>query len=178
MGLANKDGSFTGTLYLANEGDLSFSSLNSEEKWRQFLHKHYADALPFMDGVDKASKQLYNNPLGMLGTVKVAPWRVGNRIALVGDAAHAVVPFFGQGMNCGFEDVDCLASELSTRWPPSSGTPQKLEQALERDAELGASFRSRYAMVCYGGGQSRGSVGYLDALKLGEAQWGVVCDLA
>merc|ERR1711977_713731 len=159
MGLANKDGSFTGTLYLANEGDLSFSSLNSEEKWRQFLEEHYSDALPFMDGVDKASKQLYNNPLGMLGTVKVAPWRVGNRIAVIGDAAHAVVPFFGQGMNCGFEDVDCLAQELSTRWPPSSGTPQKLEQALERDVELGASFRSRYAMVCYGGGQSRGSVG-------------------
>ena len=84
-----------------------------------------------MDGVDKAAEQLYNNPLGMLGTVKVAPWRVGNRIAVIGDAAHAVVPFFGQGMNCGFEDVDCLAQELSTRWPPKDGTPQKLEQALE-----------------------------------------------
>ena len=131
MGLANKDGSFTGTLYLANEGDLSFASLNSEEKWRQFLNEHYSDALPFMDGVDKAAEQLYNNPLGMLGTVKVAPWRVGNRIAVIGDAAHAVVPFFGQGMNCGFEDVDCLAQELSTRWPPKDGTPQKLEQALE-----------------------------------------------
>merc|ERR1719258_81817 len=82
-----------------------------------------------MDGVEKAAEQLHSNPLGMLGTVKVAPWRVGNRIAVIGDAAHAVVPFFGQGMNCGFEDVDCLAQELATRWPPKDGTPQKLEQA-------------------------------------------------
>ena len=223
MALANKDGSFTGTFYLANEGVDSFAALDSEDAWRTFLTEHYADALPFMNGLDAAAKQLHGNPLGMLGTVRVAPWCVKGRIALVGDAAHAIVPFFGQGMNCGFEDVDCLAQELETRWPPTDqGTPVKLEQALEayalrrkpnadaiatmalenyvemmratgdpvfrsrkaieasleRDAALGASFRSRYAMVCYGGGRARGAVGYAAALRLGAAQWKVVCDLA
>ena len=84
-----------------------------------------------MDGVDKAAGQLYNNPLGMLGTVKGRT--VARRQSNSGDRRRGARgrAFFGQGMNCGFEDVDCLAQELSTRWPPKDGTPQKLEQALE-----------------------------------------------
>ena len=76
-----------------------------------------------------------------------------------------------------------MALENYVEMMRSTGDPvfrsrKAIEAALERDEELGASFRSRYAMVCYGGGRQKGAVGYLDALKLGEAQWGVVCDLA
>jgi kynurenine 3-monooxygenase len=102
MALPNKDRSFTVTLYMNETGPLSFSSLNTAEKVREYFAEHYPDAIALMPHfVDEYMR----NPVGFLGTVFCSPWVYKDHIALIGDAAHAITPFFGQGCNCGFEDV-------------------------------------------------------------------------
>lgn len=111
MGLANRDGSFTMTLYLPNTKETySLDNLNTESQIRDFFNKEFASALPFMPDFLKNFQQ---NPAGMLGTVKMNKWVYQDSIALMGDAAHAIVPFFGQGMNLGFEDCTCLLRLLT-----------------------------------------------------------------
>lgn len=105
MALPNQDGSFTVTLYLANEGPLSFASLTDEESVEDYFDIYYPDAIPLMPNL---TKDFFANPTGLLGTVWCDPWFYKDRVALLGDAAHGVVPFFGQGMNAGFEDCTAL----------------------------------------------------------------------
>lgn len=116
MGLANLDGSFTGTIYMDNdEGDECFAQLEKGPAAAQaFLEEHYASALPALGGAEAAGKQLCENGRGILGTVRAKQWAAGKQVVLVGDAAHAIVPFFGQGMNSGF--VRCLFFNTT---PPS-----------------------------------------------------------
>ena len=103
MALPNHDGSQTVTLYLPErEGDLSFKSLDSPDKVRRYFEQYYPDAIPIMP---QFIQEFTQNPTGFLGTVFAGPWIFGDKFALIGDAAHAVTPFFGQGCNCGFEDV-------------------------------------------------------------------------
>lgn len=102
MALPNQDGSFTVTLYLDNG---EFSKLESASAVGTFFESHYPDALPLMPDL---WEQWQHHPASRLGTVRTRPWHEGNRVLLLGDAAHAIVPFFGQGMNSGFEDVLCL----------------------------------------------------------------------
>lgn len=106
MGLANLDHSFTGTVYLANEGPQSFASLDTAEKTRAFFEAHYADAIPLLEPT--WAEDFVASPTGHLATVRCAPWHYEGRALLVGDAAHAIVPFFGQGLNCGLEDCSVL----------------------------------------------------------------------
>lgn len=106
MGLPNRDGSFTGTLYLPHEGECGFSSLQDESSIEAFFAKHYPDAIPAL--APDYAREVLEAPLGKLGTVRCFPWRLDERVLLVGDAAHAIVPFFGQGLNAGFEDVAVL----------------------------------------------------------------------
>ncbi|MBK7433624.1 MAG: FAD-dependent monooxygenase [Chitinophagaceae bacterium] len=105
IALPNTDGSFTCTLFFPFEGDPSFESLNSKEKVTGFFEKTFTDALPLMPTL---AEDFFNNPTSSLVTVKCFPWVREDRFALIGDAAHAIVPFFGQGMNCGFEDCAVL----------------------------------------------------------------------
>ncbi len=110
MGLANLDGSFTMTLYLPNKGlKNSLESLNQDAEIETFFKSEFSTALPLMPDYLKDYKQ---NPKGALGTVKMNKWTFGDSVALMGDAAHAIVPFFGQGMNLGFEDCTTLLSLL------------------------------------------------------------------
>ena len=107
IALPNIDGSFTCTLFFPFEGDPSFASLDTKEKLRSFFEKTFTDAVPLMPTLED---DFFNNATSSLVTVKCYPWVWEDKFALIGDAAHAIVPFFGQGMNCGFEDCVVLNS--------------------------------------------------------------------
>lgn len=105
IALPNIDGSFTCTLFFPFEGDPSFATLNAPEKVTQFFNTTFADAAALIPTLET---DFLNNPTSSLVTVKCFPWIREDAFALIGDAAHAIVPFFGQGMNCGFEDCSVL----------------------------------------------------------------------
>jgi kynurenine 3-monooxygenase len=105
IALPNMDGSFTCTLFFPFDGDPSFASLDTKEKVMQFFEKTFADTVPL---IPTLANDFFSNPTASLVTVKCFPWIRENKFALIGDAAHAIVPFFGQGMNCGFEDCSVL----------------------------------------------------------------------
>ncbi len=108
IALPNIDGSFTVTLFLPFEGDVSFDMLTDNEKVDHFFQEYFPDAKIHIKELDI----LWNeNPTSSLVTVKCFPW-VRNTTMLIGDAAHAIVPFYGQGMNCGFEDCGVLMDLL------------------------------------------------------------------
>ena len=112
IALPNLDGSFTCTLFLPFKGENGFEKLTTPDAVLMFFEKYFKDA---KDLLPDLSKDFFENPTGHMSTVKCAPWNVDGRMLLLGDAAHAVVPFFGQGMNCGFEDVmvfeQCIAEQ-------------------------------------------------------------------
>jgi len=116
IALPNTDGSFTATLFLARQGPNSFASLGSAP---EFFRREFPDAIPLIPDLDT---EFAEHPQGQLGTVHTSPFNVGGRVLLLGDAAHAIVPFHGQGMNAAFED--CLA----------------LDGLLDRHATLEAVF--------------------------------------
>ncbi len=106
IALPNMDGSFTCTLFLALRGDVSFEKLDSDTAVTGFFEQYFPDIIPLMPDI----LQRFNaNPTSTLATVKCGPWSCKDKMTLLGDAAHAIVPFYGQGMNCGFEDC----SEMS-----------------------------------------------------------------
>jgi kynurenine 3-monooxygenase len=113
IALPNPDCSFTCTLFWPKA---LFAELQSADEVATYFAEHYADAVPLMP--DYVSDYLAN-PVGMLGTIHTTPWQRNGRIALIGDAAHAIVPFFGQGANSGFEDVvelDRCLTETGDQW--------------------------------------------------------------
>ncbi len=113
IALPNLDGSFTCTLFLGYEGEKSFENLKTEEQVMDFFKQYFPDAIPLMPNL---IHDFFENPIGNLVTVKCAPW-VKNKFALVGDAAHAIIPFYGQGMNCSFEDVSELDELIEKHYP-------------------------------------------------------------
>ncbi|MBT8274375.1 MAG: FAD-dependent monooxygenase [Bacteroidia bacterium] len=103
IALPNLDGSFTVTLFLSyDEGEFNFNNLTSDEKIIAFFKKEFPDALELMPNL---IEDFHENPTAPLGTVKCTPWHYKGNTLLMGDAAHAIVPFYGQGMNASFEDV-------------------------------------------------------------------------
>ena len=110
IALPNPDCSFTCTLFWEFEGPRSFATTKTDDDVRDFFREEFPDAVPLMPTLLEDFRQ---NPTGSLVTVRCAPWYYKDKIALVGDAAHAVVPFYGQGMNAAFEDCvvldECLA---------------------------------------------------------------------
>jgi len=112
IALPNTDGSFTMTLFYSYTG---FDALKTKEDVLAFFKKDFPDAVPLMPTL---AEDFFANPTGALVTVKCAPWNNGNTV-LMGDAAHAIVPFFAQGMNSGFEDCAVLNSLVGAKsdWP-------------------------------------------------------------
>lgn len=103
IALPNMDGSFTVTLFLSyDEGEYNFNNLTTEEKITAFFEQEFPDALALIPNI---KEEFANNPTGPLGTIKCSPWFYQNKTLLMGDSAHAIVPFYGQGMNASFEDV-------------------------------------------------------------------------
>jgi kynurenine 3-monooxygenase len=111
IALPNPDGSFTCTLFWEFEGPRSFKSTKTDDEVRDFFQEEFPDAVPLMP---RLLEEFRTNPTGSLVTIRCAPWYYKDKVALVGDAAHAVVPFYGQGMNAAFEDCvvldECLAA--------------------------------------------------------------------
>lgn len=110
IALPNAEGSFTVTLFLPNAGDPSFQTLLSGADAMTFFQRDFADAVPLIPDL---AADFERNPIGMLGTLYLDRWQIDGRALLVGDAAHAIVPFHGQGMNAGFEDAVELADLLA-----------------------------------------------------------------
>ncbi|WP_233900048.1 FAD-dependent oxidoreductase [Tenacibaculum piscium] len=126
IALPNMDGSFTVTLFLSyNEGKYNFNNLISEEKITAFFETQFPDALKLIPNI---KEEFLNNPTGALGTVKCSPWHYKNKTILLGDAAHAIVPFYGQGMNASFEDItifDAVLNENLGDWETVFKTYEK-----------------------------------------------------
>lgn len=117
IALPNIDGDFTCTLFMShNEGDMYLEKLHTPKEVTKFFSEIMPDALPIMPTL---IDDFFNHPTGNLLTVKCYPWNIDGKALLMGDAAHAIVPFFGQGMNCGFEDCyyfDTLIKKYGTDW--------------------------------------------------------------
>jgi len=160
IALPNTDGSFTATLFLARHGRPGFAALDTPQAVAQFFRREFADAVPLLPDLPA---QFAAHPQGQLGTVHAIPWHVAGEVLLLGDAAHAIVPFHGQGMNAAFEDCTVLDELLGqhTDWPARFAAFERvrrpnaaaiaqmaLENYLEmRDAVLDARFVRRKAIA-------------------------------
>lgn len=139
IALPNPDGTFTCTLFFPFEGDPSFSSLNTVEKARTFFQEQFPDALALMPDFDQEWR---DNPNSSLCIIRCYPW-VAGQSALIGDAAHAIVPFYGQGMNSGFEDCRILNKILDEEadWKLAMDRYQK-ERKANGDAIADLAMRN------------------------------------
>lgn len=105
IALPNLDGSFTCTLFMPFEGENSFDSLKDVSDVTAFFEKNFPDSI---DVIPMLAEDFFKNPTSTLVTMKCFPWTYDDKVALIGDACHAIVPFYGQGMNAGFEDISVL----------------------------------------------------------------------
>ncbi len=132
IALPNPDGSFTCTLFWPFEGRHSFNALKTPEQVERFFNEQYPDAVPLMPTL---VEDYLKNPTSSLVTVKCKPWQMGGKVVLVGDAAHAIVPFFGQGMNAAFEDCLCLAECLKKHGGDLARALPEYEQLRKENAD-------------------------------------------
>jgi len=127
IALPNPDRSFTCTLFFPFEGSTSFESLKVHSDFLEFFKKTFPDAVPLMPDL---LEELKENPVSTLLTIRCSPWAIRNTM-LIGDAAHAIVPFYGQGMNAGFEDcriLNNLLNEYNDDWMKVMPTFQKFRK--------------------------------------------------
>ena len=111
IAMPNIDGSFTCTLFLPFEGEVSFESINTEEEAKNFFKTYFPNV---RKEIENLTEDFFKNPTSAMVTMKCYPWTYWNKVALVGDSAHAIVPFYGQGMNAGFEDIYVLNTLIKT----------------------------------------------------------------
>ena len=203
IALPNTDGSFTATLFLPRAGPTSFASLASDAAVREFFAREFPDVL---DLAPQLLSQFAAHPQGQLGTVHAVPWQVSGKVLLLGDAAHAIVPFHGQGMNAAFEDclvLDQLLGETPD-WPAAfarfeaarrPNTEAIARMALEnytemREAVRDAQFLRRRALAMelerrfperfiprYSMVMFHPEIGYAEALRRGAVQSGLLDEL-
>jgi kynurenine 3-monooxygenase len=203
IALPNTDGSFTATLFLPKHGAVSFESLADEAAIEAFLTRAFPDVRALMpDGVH----ELLSHPIGFLGTVTAAPWSHRGMTALIGDSAHAIVPFHGQGMNCCFEDCleldaclderdswqDVFAGYFARRKPNTDAIAQMaLDNYLEmRERVTSPKFRLQQALALelerrhprrfiprYSMVMFHHEIPYLAALERGAAQAQLLAEL-
>ena len=133
IALPNPDKTFTATLFLQNEGPTSFAALNSAAAIDAFCAEYFPELIAL---VPDLTEQILQHPKGLLGTLHCAIWHHQDCAVLLGDAAHAIVPFHGQGMNCAFEDCVALANLLAASAETRADALQRY--ALERQPQAKA----------------------------------------
>ncbi|TRO65578.1 FAD-dependent oxidoreductase [Christiangramia sabulilitoris] len=110
IAMPNLDGTFTCTLFMPFEGEVSFETIKTEQEADTFFEKYFPD---IKDEISNLKKDFFRNPTSAMVTIKCFPWSYYDKITLVGDSAHAIVPFYGQGMNAGFEDISVLNDKIN-----------------------------------------------------------------
>ena len=143
IALPNMDGSFTVTLFLSySEGEYNFDNLTTNEQITEFFERDFPDTLELIPDI---LHEFETNPTGKLGTVKCAPWAYKGNTLLMGDAAHAIVPFYGQGMNASFEDV----AELDAFIDQYEGDWEKIFSEFQKDRKKNADAIADLAIDNY-----------------------------
>jgi kynurenine 3-monooxygenase len=203
IALPNTDLSFTATLFLARKGPRSFAALPDSQTVLEFFLEEFPDAVPLIPNL---ASEFQAHPAGQLATVHAAPWRVGGQVLLLGDAAHAIVPFHGQGMNAAFEDCVVLESMIdrSEDWQALFAEFERIrrpntaaiaQMALEnytemRDTVLDPGFVRRKSLSLelerrfpnrfiprYAMVMFHPQIPYAEALRRGEVQSQILLDL-
>lgn len=146
IALPNLDGGFTLTLFLPAEGEPSFASLDSDDKVQAFFEQHFPDVAP---NIRNLAGSWTGNPEGILGTVRSEHWHDRGEVLLIGDAAHAVVPFHGQGMNLTFEDCVVLDAVIGEQAYPASPDWQAVFQQFEQRQIMNANAIADMALENY-----------------------------
>jgi len=159
IALPNTDRSFTATLFLPRTGPVSFARLEDSAEIDPFFAREFPDAVPLLP---QLSQQFTTHPQGHMGTVHTAPWHAADHVLLLGDAAHAIVPFHGQGMNAAFEDCYALDRLLETHTDWGA-----LFADFERERRANVAAIAQMAVENYGEMRER----VLDARFLRQQAW-------
>ncbi|RKN78391.1 FAD-dependent oxidoreductase [Ulvibacterium marinum] len=141
IAMPNLDGSFTCTLFMPFEGEISFEKITTKKEAEKFFKTHFPNV---QKEIENLTTDFFANPTSALVTMKCYPWTYWDKVALVGDAAHAVVPFYGQGMNAGFEDIyflDQLMGQYGDDWETIFRTYQE-QRKPNADAIAELSYRN------------------------------------
>ncbi|TLP80994.1 FAD-dependent oxidoreductase [Maribacter sp. ACAM166] len=141
IAMPNLDGSFTCTLFMPFEGAISFESIKTKKDAVQFFNTYFPDV---KNEIENLTEDFFKNPTSAMVTMKCYPWTYWDKVALVGDSAHAVVPFYGQGMNAGFEDIfvlDETIKEFGDDWEKIFRTYQE-KRKPNADAIAELSYRN------------------------------------
>jgi len=166
IALPNLDGSFTLTMFHPYEGEAGFNTLNTPEKVKAFFEKYYPSLIPY---IPHYIEEYFENPVGTLGTIKCYPWSAHGKTLIMGDAAHAIVPFYGQGMNASLEDVRVFDIAIDNFYEMRDHVDdedfkrkRKIEMQLEQEFP---KYYSKYSLVTF-----RSDLTYRHAMVQGRAQ--------
>ncbi|MDR6966570.1 kynurenine 3-monooxygenase [Flavobacterium arsenatis] len=143
MALANPDGSFTCTLFMPHEGDNSFENLKDKETLVAFFANHFPDT---KEVIPNLVEDFFKNPTSYLVTMKCFPWTFEDKVALIGDACHAIVPFYGHGMNAGFEDITILSEIMQKHGDDWETIFKEYEESRKPNADAIAELSYRNFM--------------------------------
>lgn len=140
IAMPNLDGSFTCTLFMPFEGEVSFENIKTEEDAKKFFKTYFPNV---SRDIENLIKDFFKNPTSAMVTMKCYPWTYWDKVALVGDSAHAVVPFYGQGMNAGFEDIFVLNEMIQKYGDDWETIFQEYQKARKPNADAIAELSYR-----------------------------------
>tara|TARA_R100000935_G_C2835291_1_gene167729 strand:- start:1354 stop:2712 length:1359 start_codon:yes stop_codon:yes gene_type:complete len=140
IAMPNLDGSFTCTLFMPFEGEVSFNEIKTEKEAEKFFNTYFPD---IKDDISNITKDFFKNPTSAMVTMKCYPWTYWDKVALVGDSAHAIVPFYGQGMNAGFEDISVLDDLIEKHMDDWEIIFQDYQKSRKPDADAIAELSYR-----------------------------------
>ena len=143
IAMPNVDGSFTCTLFMPFEGPDSFESITTKEGVGKFFEKHFPSVI---GEIENLANDFFKNPTSAMVTMKCYPWTYWDKVALVGDSAHAIVPFYGQGMNAGFEDIYVLNRIIKEHGDDWETIFQEYQQQRKPNADAIAELSYRNFM--------------------------------